>query len=98
MDPNGAIEIVYPNNNNNNLRKRNKKEIKVERQGWTNRGREWRGERFFNFYFLLFSSFSDFRRSRRQSWPTQRELRVGTKSLAFRQTPKDREFSYLSYF
>ena len=40
----------------------------------------------------------DFCRSKRQSWSTRRELRVGTDILAFRQTSKDRKFSYLCYF
>ena len=39
-----------------------------------------------------------FRRSRRQSRSTHRELCVGTKILEFRQTPRGREFSYLGYF
>ena len=56
------------------------------------------------FYFLSFLSkiyenrIVHFSRSRSQSWPTRRELCVGTKSLAFRQTPRGGEFSYLSYF
>ena len=36
--------------------------------------------------------------SKRQSWSTRRELHMGTKILAFRQTPRGREFSYLCYF
>ena len=40
----------------------------------------------------------DFCHSRRQSWSMWRELRVGTKILAFRQTPRNMEFSYLGYF
>ena len=61
-------------------------------------------ENDFYFYFLYFLSqiygnwTVDFSRSKRQSWSMRRELRVGTKSLAFRQTPRGREFSYLSYF
>ena len=39
-----------------------------------------------------------FRRSKRQSRSTHRELRVGTKILEFHQTPRGREFSYLDYF
>ena len=35
----------------------------------------------------------DFRRSRRQSWTTRRELRVGTNILEFCQTLKGRKFS-----
>ena len=40
----------------------------------------------------------DFCQSRRQSWTTRRELRVGTNILAFRQTTRGRKFSYLCYF
>ena len=58
---------------------------------------------FFFLYFLFLSHIYenrtvDFRRSRRKSWSMRQELRVGTKSLAFRPTLKDKEFSYFSYF
>ena len=36
--------------------------------------------------------------SKRQSWSMQRELHMGTKILALRQTSRGREFSYLCYF
>ena len=39
-----------------------------------------------------------FRRSKRQSQSTQRELGVGTKIWEFRQNLRGREFSYLDYF
>ena len=39
-----------------------------------------------------------FRRNKRQSLSTHQELRMGTKILAFRQTPRGKEFSYLCYF
>ena len=39
-----------------------------------------------------------FRRSKRQSLSTHHELRVSTKILAFRQTLRGMEFSYLGYF
>ena len=61
-------------------------------------------ENDFSFLFSLFLSqiyenqTIDFRRSRRQSWSTRRELRVGTKSLAFHHTSRGRKFSYLCYF
>ena len=61
-------------------------------------------ENYFYFYFLSFLShiygnhIVDFSRSRRLSWSTRRELRIGTKSIAFRQTPIRREFFYFSYF
>ena len=53
--------------------------------------------------FLLLSMISGgrtvgFRPSKRESYFTQRELRVGTKILEFRQTLRGREFSYLDYF
>ena len=38
------------------------------------------------------------RRFEKKSRFTQRGLRVGTKILEFRQTPRGREFSYLEYF
>ena len=66
---------------------------------------EEKDREFYNFFFLsLFLSqiyenrTVDFCRNRRQSWSTQRELRVGTKRLAFRHTSRDRKFSYLCYF
>ena len=37
-------------------------------------------------------------RFEKKSQSTNRELRVGTKILEFRQTPRGREFSYLGYF
>ena len=60
-------------------------------------------ERFLFFISSLLSKICinrtvGFRRSKRQSWFTHRELHLGTKILAFRQTPKGREFSYLCYF
>ena len=39
-----------------------------------------------------------FRQSKKKSRSTHRELRLGTKILEFRQTPRCREFSYLEYF
>ena len=61
-----------------------------------------RGEREEFFFPLLYKIYGNqtvgFRRSKRQSWSTHRELRVGTKILEFRQTSRGREFSYLGYF
>ena len=37
-------------------------------------------------------------RGKRQSWPTQRELRVGTRNCGFHRIPKGRVFSYTGYF
>ena len=53
--------------------------------------------------FLLLSKIYgdrtvDFRRSKRQSSSTRRELRMGTKIWEFCQTPRGREVSYLDYF
>ena len=39
-----------------------------------------------------------FRRRKRQSRSTHQDLRVGTRILELRQTPRGREFSYLVYF
>ena len=56
------------------------------------------------FFFSLFlyqiyrNRIVDFCQSRRQSWSTRRELRVGTNILAFRQTSRGRKFPYLCYF
>ena len=73
-------------------------------KGMETGGRE-NGEREKDFFFLsLFLSkiyenrTVGFHRSKRQSLSMQRELRVGTKILEFRQTPRGREFSYLCYF
>ena len=61
-------------------------------------------DKIFIFFFSLFLSqiygnwTIDFCRNRRQSWTTRRELHVGTKILAFRQTSRGRKFSYLCYF
>ena len=69
MDPNGAIEIVYPNNNNNNnniiiiLIIKGKKSIKRKGEGAS--GGE-RAERGFLFFISLFISFSNLRKSNRR--------------------------------
>ena len=61
-------------------------------------------EIFLNFFLFSFLSqiyenrTVDFCRSRRQSWSTRRELRVGTNILVFRQTSRGRKFLYLCYF
>ena len=63
-------------------------------------------EREGDFFFFLSSFFSKiyenrivgFRWSKRQSQSMHRELRVDTKILEFRHTPRVREFSYLGYF
>ena len=54
---------------------------------------------FFLFLFYIYGNRTvDFYQTRRQSWSTRRELRVGTKSLAFRHTSRGRKFFYLCYF
>ena len=57
---------------------------------------------FFFFSSLLSKIYGnqtvDFCWRKRQSRSTHRKLRVGTKILEFRQTPRGREFSYLFYF
>ena len=61
-------------------------------------------EEIFLFYFssLISKIYENwtvgFRRSKRKSRSMHRELRMGTKILEFRQTPRDRKFSYLCYF
>ena len=103
MDLIEAIEIIYLNNNNNNYKKDKLKTLKGGGR-WREIERAWREDSYFYFLFSSFLSqiygnrIIDFFRSRRQSGSTRRELCVGTKSLAFRQTPRGREFSYFSYF
>ena len=57
---------------------------------------------FLFFLFILFQIYGNwtvgFHRSRRQSWTTRKELRIGTNILAFCQMLKCRKFSYLYYF
>ena len=97
MDPNEAIEIVCEKNNK-------KKRIKVQQQETDGlsvgeRERRFLFYIFFSFLFQIYRNWTvDFRRSRRQSWSTRRELRVGTKNSAFRHTSRGRKFSYLCYF
>ena len=69
MDPNGAIEIVYPNDNNNNnnniiiiILKKNQNHQKDGRERREREALEREGENYFLF-FLLFASFSDLRKS-----------------------------------
>ena len=61
MDPNGAIEIVYPNDNNNN----NKKKKNHQKEGRRASGEESaleRGRIFLFLFFLLFAYFSYLRK------------------------------------
>ena len=49
--------------------------------------------------FTIFGeSVVEMRLGKRQSWSTQRELRVGTKNCGFRHIPKGKGFSYTGYF
>ena len=71
MDPNGAIEIVYPNNNNNNnniiiiiiIIIKGKKSIK--RKGEERQAKRELREVFY-FFIFLFISFLDLRKSDRR--------------------------------
>ena len=81
-----------------------KKKKKVKRGEWVRACRE-REKKIFFFLFLslllpkIYGNWIiSFRRSKRKSSSTHRELLVGTKNLAFRQTPRGREFFYLCYF
>ena len=87
------------------IKKKKGKEEKKSQNG--REGRDRRGEsekrereRKNKIFSLLSKIFGNrtvgFRRSKRQSRFTHRELRVGTKILKFRQTPQGREFSYLN--
>ena len=61
--------------------------------------RERKGKRGFSLLSNIYGNrIVGFRRSKRQSRSMHRELRVGTKILEFRQTPRGKEFSYLGYF
>ena len=61
-------------------------------------------EKIFLFFFsLLLSKIYEnrtvgFRQIKRKSRSTHRQLRMGTKILEFRQTPRGRGFSYSVYF
>ena len=65
MDPNGIIEIVYPNNNNNNKRKKFKKKtkIKMNKRKMARRNRQKRvrevGDDFFYFLSSFFLRFTE---------------------------------------
>ena len=93
-----CIEIII-------IRKKKKIKTKIKKKSQKETGE---GERLRerNFIFFLSSFLSKiyenrtvgFRWSRRQSRSMYRELRVGTKILAFSQTSRGREFSYLCYF
>ena len=74
--------------------KRNKRERRE-----TNRRERERGKKKVSLLYKIYGNrIVGFRRSKRQSQFTHRELRVGTKILEFCQTPRGREFFYLEYF
>ena len=82
-----------------------KKKDKNQNEGGrrTDNGASRESDKIFIFFSLFLSQIYenrtvDFCRSRRQSWTTRRELRVGTNILAFLQTSRGRKFSYLCYF
>ena len=57
--------------------------------------RERKEKKYFSLLSKIYENWTvDFRRSKRKSRSTHRELRVGTKILEFRQTPRGREYSY----
>ena len=95
---------MYPNNNNNNNIKKNYESQmgRTIKRAWRERGEKRDFIYLFLFSLLIFQIYEnrivDFYRSRRQSWSTRRELRVGTNILAFRPTSRGRKFSYLCYF
>ena len=84
--------------------KRTKKIVKKGMRGTDEREleREEREKEMFFFLSLLSKIYGNrtvgFCQSKRQIWSTHRELLVGIKILELRQTPRDREFSYLGYF
>ena len=90
--------------NNINKKRKKKKGLKEGYRWRTERvsGERERKRNKKKFFLLLSKIYGNrtvgFRRSKRQSRSTHRELRVGTKILEFRQTPRGREFSYLGYF
>ena len=58
-----------------------------------------RGKWVFLFLFKIYRNLAvGFSRSEKKSLSTHYKLRVGTKILEFRQTPRDMEFSYFEYF
>ena len=76
--------------------KEGKRGSKQEREKESKRERE-RGERNKKRDFLGIPTI-EARRSEKKSRFMHRELRLGIKILEFRQTPRDRKFSYLDYF
>ena len=85
----------------------NKKEFgwirKEKKRKERNRGRRGRErEKGKKGFLLLSKTYGDqtdgFRRSKRQSSSTRREIHVGTKIWEFCQTPRGRGFSYFGYF
>ena len=83
---------------------KSQKERKTERRDRVRARIEREREREKKDFFLFPLRFTEirlrvgFHRRKRQSWSTHQELRVGTKILEFRQTPRGIEFSYLIYF
>ena len=91
----------------NELRKNEKREKKVKREGegtngWGERKKREREREKGKKISLVSKIYENrtigFSQSKRQTRSTHRELRVGTKILEFCQTPRGKKFSYLGYF
>ena len=92
--------IIIRKKNHKSKKKKEKQKWKLAVEGW--RERVNREKYIYIFFSSLLSKIYEnqtvgFRQSKRQSQSTHRELRMGTKILAFCQTPREREFSYLCY-
>ena len=75
-----------------------RKNEQTERVGARKRERE-KGKMSFSLISEIYRNQTvGFRRSKRQSRSTHRELCVDTEILEFRQTPRGREFFYLKHF
>ena len=79
--------------------KRKEKEEEKKREGMRRRERERKEKKGFPLLFKIYGNrVVGFRRSKRQSSSTRRELYVGMRIWGFLQTPRGRGFSYLGYF
>ena len=79
------------------IRKEKKNRGKERRRGQEGERERERGERNKKGDFPCIPTV-EARRFEKKSQSTHRELRVVTKILEFRQTPKGKEFSYFDYF
>ena len=90
MDSNEAIEIVYPYTNKKTKIKKNKRQMAGGGQALGERS----GERFFNFFFLIFITLSDLWKSDRRFSSEQKAKLV----YATRATRRYQKLSILSHF